>query len=190
MVKEDILKYMENKMGDIKFLQIENNIGKQLQNFMNLWLSYMYEIGDKRDKSEILGHAKKILEIQEQKRKENKIYNIVLCVHNDNIIGFCFFSLMEIKFQNDTAYGLVIKPLVNNNDYGYIMEFYIRPEYRLKGYGKIMYSYIEKKYKENKIKKIVLTADVKAIAFWEKLNFSNSGKIDPTNDLSIFLKNI
>ena len=113
-----------------------------------------------------------------------------LCIANEIIVGFCFFSIAEIEFQKDTEYGLIIKPLVNNNDYGYIMEFYIKPEYRLKNYGKTMNCHIKKIYEKNNIKKIMLTPNKEAISFWEKLGYHNSGKIDPTNDLPIYLRDI
>jgi ribosomal protein S18 acetylase RimI-like enzyme len=176
-------------MENVKFMRIERS-SNQLQLFIDLWLLYMHEIGDERSDDRIVKHANKILEIQEQQKKEGKIYNIELCMQDNNIIGFCFFTIGEIKLQKDTEYGFIIKPLVNNNDYGFIMEFYINPEYRLQGCGKTMYYHIEEIYKESKINKIVLTADAKAICFWEKLGFCNSGKIDPGNDQPLFLKDI
>jgi len=175
----------------IEFTRVEKNYNR-LQNFMELWLQYMHEIGDKRDDDKILGHANKIIEIQEQKQAENKVYNIELCIQDENIIGFCFYSIVEIKYQKDTEYGLIIKPLVDYNDYGYILEYYINPKYRLKGYGKIMFYRIKEKFEKNNIKKIVLTPNVntKAKHFWEKIGFKNSGGVDPTNDLPIFINEI
>jgi GNAT superfamily N-acetyltransferase len=175
-------------MENINFVRVEND--KHLQDFMTLWLSYFHELGDERNDDKILGHAKKILEYQDHKKQENEIYNIELCLRNNSIIGFCFFCIVEIKFQKDTEYGLIIKPLMNNNDYGYIMEYYILPKYRLKGYGKAMHSHIIETYKRQNIKKVMLTPDTTAISFWEKCQFYNSGKIDPTNNLPIYLKEI
>ena len=68
------------------------------------------------------------------------------------------------------------------------MEFYIKPEYRLNNYGRLMYEYIENIFNEKNIKTIILTSNERSIAFWEKLKFLNSGKIDPTNNLTIYLK--
>jgi GNAT superfamily N-acetyltransferase len=174
-------------MESFKFVRIEND--KQIQNFIDLWLPYTREIGDDRSDDKILEHAKKIIEIQEQKKKESKIYNIELCMQNNDIIGFCFFCVMEIKYQKDTDYGVIIKPLVNNQDYGYIMEYYIKQKHRLKGYGEAMYYHVKEIYEKHNIKKIMLTPNEKVISFWEKLEFYNTGKIDPTNDLPIYINN-
>ena len=177
-------------MENICFERVGNDNSKKLQSFLNLWLPYMYELGDDRSEDKIIGHAKKIIGIQENKQKENKIYNIELCMEKENIVGFCFFCIVEIEFQKDTEYGLIIKPLVNYSDHGYIMEFYIKPEYRLKNYGKIMNCHIEKIYGKHDMKKIMLTPNKEAQLFWEKLGYKNSGKIDPTNDLPIYFKDI
>jgi len=176
---------------NIKFVLVEKNHNR-LHNFLDLWLLYMREIGDERNDDKILGHAKKIIEIQEQKQAENKVYNIELCTQGENIIGFCFYSIAEIKNQKDTEYGLIIKPLVDYNDYGYILEYYIDPKYRLQGYGKIMFYHIKERFEDYKIKKIVLTPNLntKAKYFWEKIGFYNSGRVDPTNDLPIFINDI
>jgi GNAT superfamily N-acetyltransferase len=179
-------------MVNISFERVKDDCenGKYLQFFIELWLQYMHELKNERNNDKIIGHGKKIIEIQELKEKENKIYSIELCIQNGSIIGLCFYCICEIKLQKDTEYGLIIKPLVDFKDYGYIMEFYIKPEYRLKGYGSIVYNHIKDIFCKNNIETIILTSDAKAVPFWEKLNFCNSGKIDPTNDLSIFLINI
>ena len=176
-------------MENIKFALVEKKYNR-LQNFLDLWLLYMREIGDERNDDKILGHANKIIEIQEKKHAENKVYNIELCTQNENIIGFCFYCIAEIKHQNDTEYGLIIKPLVDYSDYGYILEYYVNPEYRLQGYGKIMFDHIKEIFEKRKIKKIVLTPNTKAEYFWEKIGFKNSGRVDPTNNLPIFIKNL
>jgi ribosomal protein S18 acetylase RimI-like enzyme len=176
---------------DIRFALVKKD-DKRLQIFLDLWLLYMREIGDERNDDKILGHANKIIEIQEQKQAEHKVYNIELCTRNENIIGFCFYCIAEISYQKDTEYGLIIKPLVNYDDYGYILEYYINPKYRSQGYGKIMFNHIKERFIECNIKKIVLTPNQNTTAkyFWEKIGFKNSGKIDPTNDLPIFINDI
>ena len=176
-------------MKNVKFVLVEEN-HEHLDKFMDSWVAYMREIGDDRSDDKIIGHAHKILEIQKQKHEENKVYNIEFCVPDENIIGFCFFCISEIKYQKDTEYGLLIKPLVNYNDYGYIMEYYIDPKYRLQGYGKIMCNHVCQSIGDNNVKKIVLTPSLVSNNFWKRMGFYDSGKVDPTNDLPIFLMDI
>jgi hypothetical protein len=114
-------------MNNIKFVLA----GEDNEEFLNLWLSCMKEIGDDRKNEEIIDHGLKVLEIQKQKHHENKIFNIELCINENKAIGFCFYSIAEIKNQKDTEYGLIIKPLVDYCDYGYIMEYFIDTKYRI-----------------------------------------------------------
>jgi GNAT superfamily N-acetyltransferase len=171
-------------MENIDFVKI-NQDDELVSDFFEMWLSYMHEMNDERSDDNILKHAKKVLEIQYTIR--NRIYNTEICMVDKKVIGFCIYCNMEIEKQTDTEFGIIIKPLVNYTDYGYIMEYYIRPEYRLKNYGKMMFNHIREMLKTKNIKTIMLTPDKNARIFWEKLEFSDSGKIDPTNDQSIFL---
>jgi hypothetical protein len=55
-----------------------------------------------------------------------------------------------------------------------------------------MFCHIKERFEDYKIKKIVLTPNLntKAKYFWEKIGFKNSGRVDPTNNLPIFIKNL
>jgi ribosomal protein S18 acetylase RimI-like enzyme len=157
---------------------------------MDMWLPFMREVEidgeSKKTDDKIINWGKKIINIQEERINENKIYNIELFIVNENIVGFCFFALCEIKQQQDTEYGLIIKPLVDFNDYGYIMEFYIKPEYRMNNYGTIMFNHIKMKLKRDSVNLIMTTSHVSAIRFWEKLGFINTGRVDPDNGQFIY----
>jgi hypothetical protein len=67
-------------MGNISFTRVEtaNKNDEQLRIFMDLWLIYMHEIGNERSDDEIINHGRKIIEIQDQKKRDKKIYNEVL----------------------------------------------------------------------------------------------------------------
>ena len=91
-------------MTNIIFEPVEDNDANdnKLNVFIELWVKYMNELGDKRDKDRVIAHGKKIIEIQKTKKLDNKVYNIDLFKQNGNIVGFCFYSICEIDLQKDT----------------------------------------------------------------------------------------
>jgi hypothetical protein len=68
------------------------------------------------------------------------------------------------------------------------MEYYIDKKHRIHNYGKIMFQHVQSIIKSNNVKKIMLTPNIESEIFWEKMGFYESKKIDPTNELPIYLK--
>jgi N-acetylglutamate synthase-like GNAT family acetyltransferase len=60
-------------------------------------------------------------------------------------------------------------------EHGFIMEFYILPEYRRRGYGKIIYQRIETLFVEHGVEQIYLFSNSFAgMPFFESLGFKNA----------------
>ena len=98
----------------------------------------------------------------------------------ENLAGFVYG-----KVDHEGHKGF-IKP-----GYGYIMEFYIKPEFRRKGYGKAMLKEIESLFASHGTKKMYLTADpVTGKPFWQAMGFQNTGERSPENGLLIFEKDV
>lgn len=58
--------------------------------------------------------------------------HLELCYDGDNLIGFLYGKIDHPDHKGYIKVG-----------YGYIMEFYVLPEFRRKGYGKQMYRHLE-----------------------------------------------
>lgn len=103
-----------------------------------------------------------------------------LCYVGDNLIGFLYG-----KVDHEDHKGF-IKP-----GYGYIMEFYVCPQYRRKGYGKKMFLHMEHLFRKDGAKRMYLTADpVSGKPFWEAMGFANTGEQSPENKLDIYEKDV
>ena len=101
-----------------------------------------------------------------------------LCFVGEDLIGFLYG-----KVDHEDHKGF-IKP-----GYGYIMEFYVRPQYRRKGYGKRMFLHMERLFRDNGVKRMYLTADpVSGKPFWEAMGFARTGERSPENKLDIYEK--
>jgi hypothetical protein len=53
-----------------------------------------------------------------------------------------------------------------------------------------MFQHIQNIFTKNNIKIIILTPNVESKIFWEKMGLIDSGKIDPSNELPIYIKEI
>ena len=106
--------------------------------------------------------------------------HLELCRLDNEWIGFLYG-----KADHEDHKGF-IKP-----GYGYIMEFYVRPEYRRKGIGSKMLERMEALFRNDGIKNVYLTADpVTGKPFWEAMAYKNSGEISPDNRLEIYEKTL
>ena len=89
-----------------------------------------------------------------------------LCYAAEILVGFLYG-----KIDHEDHNGF-IKP-----GCGYVMEFYVRPEYRRKGYGRMMFRQLEQMFRYGGAKMMYLTADpVTGKPFWEAMGFVNTGE--------------
>lgn len=73
--------------------------------------------------------------------------------------------------------------------YGYIMEFYVKPDHRRNGYGKMMFKRLERLFHIDGAEMMYLTADpVTGKPFWEAMGFMNINEKSPENQLYIYEK--
>lgn len=110
--------------------------------------------------------------------------------NTDRFVELCYLDKVLIGF----AYGKIdreehrgyVRP-----GWGYVMEFYVKPEYRRNGYGKEIYKHLENTFKSNGVSNIWLTADpITGEPFWNAVGFTNSGERSPENNLYIYEKHI
>ncbi len=104
--------------------------------------------------------------------------HLELCYENNSLIGFLYGKIDHLSHQGYIKIG-----------YGYIMEFYVIPEFRRKGYGKKMYVHLEELLKKDGAFNLYLTADpITGKPFWEAMGFTNSLKKSPDNNQDIYIK--
>lgn len=74
---------------------------------------------------------------------------------------------------------------------GYIMEFYVKPEFRRRGFGRQMFLRLEELFRKDGVDRMYLTADpVTGRPFWEAMKFKCTGEYSPDNQLLIYEKRI
>ena len=101
--------------------------------------------------------------------------HLELCYLDDHPIGFLYG---KVDHENHTRSG-----------FGYIMEFYIKPELRRSGYGRAMFQRLEQLFSDDGVKMMYLTADpVTGKPFWEAIGFVNTMEKLPLNQLDIYEK--
>jgi len=153
----------------IKFIQINKENEKQLQQLLSMWIPYYKEIGSAESESAITKYARQRVNIQ-GKRED---MHFELCFDDSILIGFCYYAVDLGGIRG------VLPPSL-----GYIMEFYINPSYRRNGLGTHLYNFIKQKFISCEAKDIWLTAaKVNGEPFWFSLGFADTGEIE--NELKI-----
>ena len=106
--------------------------------------------------------------------------HLELVYHGKDLVGFLFGKVDHSQHKG------YIRP-----GWGYVMEFYVKPEYRGRGYGRKMYARIEALFRADGVSKLYLTADpVTGKPFWIAMGFKESGDISPENGLEFFEKHL
>lgn len=147
----------------VEFIKINTDNAISCSDFMKLGFEYMKEVA--ADKPFEL-HSKFLNSILiRQNEKDRWLIGIKV---NNEMIGFTHFKIDRSE----------------RVDWGYILEFYIKPMYRRKGLGRSLYSFIKQEFITNHIKNIWLTADkVTGEPFWFSMGFKDSGQTE--NELKI-----
>ena len=163
-------------MYSLKYYSVTEE-NKQL--FHNLMKSYSKELDEHQnrttDEKMLAGWTDRIIAKQYDDGRCLK-----LCCKDDKAIGFLYGKIDRPEDKGFKKVG-----------YGYVMEFFVLPEYRRKGYGKEMYSFLEKYFTDNNVHNIYLTADpVTGKPFWKALGFNENGEISPENNLPVYEKHL
>lgn len=164
-------------MSKLKFTQLQRDSEEHYKLFESLMIPYNQELDNHTsihtDYDFILKVTRGILNMQGPYDR-----HLELCYDEDKLIGFLYG-----KVDHETHKGF-IKP-----GYGYIMEFYVKPEFRRNGYGKDMFKRLEEHFASHGVKRMYLTADpVTGKPFWEAMGFENIGQKSPENGQDIFEK--
>lgn len=163
----------------IKYVQLSSDDKELCAAFESLMFPYIAEMNE---------HSHRPLPEQFQQKWIDSIIamqgpsdrHLELCSVDGTLVGFLYG-----KIDHEDQKGF-IKP-----DYGYIMELYVRPEYRRQGYGERMFRRLESLFRQDGAKMMYLTADpVTGKPFWEAMEFENTGVQSPDNQLYIYEREI
>jgi len=141
-----------------------------------MWIPYCREIGSTENDAALAEGAQKRVNIQGNWED----MHFELSFADGNLVGFCFYAVDLGGIRG------VLPP-----NLGYIMEFYVLPQYRRRGFGTEMYRHIESTFSKHGVESIYLTPDeTSGEPFWVSLGFVDSGKVDPDNNRPIYIKKI
>ena len=165
-------------MSELKFVTVKNN-RKHHKLLESIMLPYCRELDRSVGRETPEATLKKfIASIVSMSEGEDRF--VELCYLGKDLIGFAYG---KIDREDHRGY---VRP-----DWGYVMEFYVNPEYRRNGYGREIYKHLENIFKANGVSHIWLTADpVTGEPFWSAVGFTNGGDKSPENNLYIYEKTI
>lgn len=166
-------------MNELKFVQVTKGNESQYQQLLNLMIPYNKELDSHQKRETPLDFIQRVTQgmINMQGPHDR---HLELCYESEILIGFFYCKVDHLGHQG------FIKP-----EYGYIMEYYVIPEFRRKGYGKAMFERIESLFRSHGVQRMYLTADpVTGKPFWEALGFQRTGETSPENGLDIYEKDI
>ncbi len=165
-------------MNELKFVTVKNKrkYHKLLESIM---LPYCHEldsnVGRETPEVTLKRFIASIVSISEDKDRF-----VELCYLGEDLIGFAYGKIDREEHRGYVRPG-----------WGYVMEFYVKSEYRRNGYGREIYKHLESIFKSNGVSNIWLTADpVTGEPFWSAIGFTNSGEKSPENNLYIYEKTI
>lgn len=163
-------------MNELKFVTAKNN-RKHHKLLESIMLPYCHELDGNISRETPDTMLKKFI-ASIVSMAEDKDRFVELCYLGKDLIGFAYG-----KIDSDEHRGYV-RP-----GWGYVMEFYVKPEFRRSGYGRKIYKHLENIFKSNGVSNIWLTADpVTGEPFWKAVGFTNSGEKSPENNLYIYEK--
>ncbi len=157
------------------FIPVRNE--KNACNFKKLMLLYAPEIDAHQNKTtppEILSKwVDRIVELTDAPDMF-----LELCYLDEIAVGFCYGKIDRPHYKG------YFRP-----NWGYVMEFYVLPEYRRKGLGKKMFLRLQDFFENKGVSGIYLTSDpVTGKPFWEAMGFKSTGEFSSENNQEIFEK--
>ena len=159
---------------ELKFIQVSKNNPQHCEAFRNLMLPYQQELDAPLSNDLILNYAQSCIDMQGPYDR-----HLELAYSNDELAGF-IYGKVDRKGQRG-----FIKP-----GYGYIMEFYVKPEHRRKGYGEKMFLRLERLFAEHGVRRIWLNTGAGGELFWRAMGFVPTGERSPDNKMPIYEKQI
>lgn len=97
---------------------------------------------------------------------------------NEDVVGFIMFQVEHMKSN------------FFKEDLGFIREFWVKKEYRLKGIGTKLFQEVVKEFESLEVKKLILTYEKSALGFYNKLGFKLDLSYTALNEENCIIKKI
>jgi GNAT superfamily N-acetyltransferase len=170
----------ENGMKQSTFVQIVKDNEEHYELFRDLMIPYNEEFAKHEpnypiNSENVLEATRGMINMQGPHDR-----HLELVYDGNSLIGFHYCKVDHIGHKG------FIKP-----EYGYIMEFYVKPEFRRQGYGRMIFNREEALFASHGVKRMYLNADpVTGLPFWIAVGFVGSGEIQPHNNMEIYEKEV
>lgn len=162
----------------MEYINFNKNEDKQVIKFIELMKEYFKELDEHENETTpeefVTNYAMSMI----SKLNEDRILKIV--EDNGRFVGFCY-----AKIDRETDKGLVYP------GWGYIMEFFVKKEYRRKSIGRQLLKECEDFFISKGASNAWLTSDeVTGIPFWKACSYEDSNRVSEENNLKIFVKKL
>ena len=167
-------------MKNLTFCQLQKDNAEHCQLFSTIFMEYIAQLrqtdSDLHKSDEFV--AKWMNSIIQMQGPQDR--HLELCFNGDQLVGFIYG-----KVDHEDHKGF-IKP-----GFGYIMEFFVRPQFRRQGYGRAMFHKLEILFASDGASRIYLNADpVNGVPFWTAMGFTATKEISPENNRVIYEKEV
>ena len=163
---------------NMTFISVEMENDDHLKMLEELMQGYIAETDSHSGRKTPADIIRRVSESMIAKLNEDRALRIV--TEDGAPVGF-FYA----KVDREGDRGIV------REGWGYVMEFYVSPEYRRRGLGRRMYRECEDFFRLRGARNVWLTADgVTGIPFWLSLGYTDSGEVSAENGLRIFIKSL
>ncbi|MDR0948341.1 MAG: GNAT family N-acetyltransferase [Lachnospiraceae bacterium] len=168
-------------MKQLTFIQVRKDNDNHCAEFVQLFRDYIIEDDidlyerDELDMQALEEWMDSIIEMQGDSDR-----HLELCYDGEKLVGFLYG---KVDHENHNGF---IKP-----GWGYVMEFYVKPEYRRQGYGYAMMLRLEGLLAADGTTQLYLqVGSVLGAPFWTRLGFCETDEVSPENDISIWVKTV
>ena len=167
-------------MSKLKFIQLQKDNEDHYNLFESLMIPYNMELVAHHPNSMVNEEFIKKLTLSSLNIQGPADRHLELCFDEDELIGFLYGKVDHEDHKGHKKPG-----------FGYIMEFYVKSEFRRKGYGKIMFERLEKLFLIDGAERMYLnTGTETGVEFWTSLGFKATDEIQPHNNMIIYEKEI
>jgi GNAT superfamily N-acetyltransferase len=174
-------------MKELRFVQLQKDNDKHLAEFEPMFWEYNEEQLEHNPELRVSPNPRytaeefwlkwfnSIIDIQGDRDRHLELF-----YDGEDLIGFLYG---KVDHENHNGF---IKP-----GWGYVMEFYVRPENRRKGYGRAMAGRLERHFAADGATKMYLNADaVTGVPFWSAMGFTETDEMNTECGKPIWVKGI
>lgn len=167
-------------MKKLKFYQLQKENEGHYELLLDLMIPYYQELDSYKPEQTISEDFIEKISRSSLNMQGDFDRHLELCYLGDDLIGFLYGKVDRQEHKGHKKVG-----------FGYVMEFYVKPEYRKRGYGRAMFYRLENLFAADGVKRMYLnTSTETGVKFWTSLGFIETKEIQPHNNLPIYEKPI